>query len=415
MKLKIFSIILFFFLTFLLAHASAQTSCINCHKQLEDELKTPTDALQTDIHLKNGISCDQCHGGNPDIKFEDDAENAMNNKMGYIGIPAKRSIPKLCSKCHSDAQYMRSCNPNLPTDQYQRYLTSQHGKQLKKVDEKVAVCTDCHGKHNILPANMTKSKIFPNNIPETCGRCHSDKDYMKSYGIATDQLELYKQSIHGITLFEKGDRSSPVCNDCHGNHGAYPPGIASISHVCGTCHISQLEMFSQSPHNEAFAEMELPQCESCHGNHKILDTTPDMLGVGESAFCIECHDKDSKGYQIARIIKQQEDSLINAIKLADSLLNNAEKAGVEVSEGKYILKETDDILIKAQNSVHTFSLNKFKAVISPGFENADKAVIFGRAALKEVQTRRRALAIVSLIIFIVAISLFIKIKSMEKS
>ena len=411
MKTRKIFVILIFLQGYLFAQTDANNSCINCHSQLEDELLAPTKYLQTDIHLKNGITCEKCHGGNADVQYEDDAEAAMNPRMGYIGAPAKKDIPKLCSKCHSNPAYIRKFNPKMPTDQYQRYLTSKHGQLLQQGDEKVAVCTDCHRNHNIQPANMTTSPIYPTNIPETCGKCHADADYMKPYGIPTNQVEKYKNSIHGIALFEKGDRSAPVCNDCHGNHGAVPPGVASISHVCGTCHLSQMEMFEQSPHKKAYAEMGLPQCEACHGNHDVIATNPNMLGIAEGAFCIECHDEDSKGYKTAKLIKQKEDSLISAIEMADSLLGRAEKAGVEVTDAKIILKQAEDALIKARNSVHYFSVEKFDEIAEPGYKTARKAVVAGFDALKEVQNRRRALAVFSLIIFVVAISLFFKIKT----
>ncbi len=410
MKYLNISILFLLILLGIHSNALAQTSCINCHLQLDDQLKTPTDNLANDSHAKNGISCEGCHGGDADLQFEEDMEAAMDVQKGYIGIPKRSDIPKLCAKCHSDAAYMRGFNPNLAIDQYQQYLTSQHGLKLAKGDTKVAVCTDCHGIHNIQPANNSTSEVFPNNIPAMCGKCHSDAEYMKSYRIPVNQQELYKTSVHGASLFEKGDRSSPVCNDCHGNHGAMPPGIASISHVCGICHLSQAEMFAQSPHKQAFAEMELPQCESCHGSHDVKPTRIEMLGIGSESLCVDCHDEDSEGYATAQQMRQQEDDLVAKINLADSLLIKAEKAGVEVSEGKFTLTDAENALTKTRSVVHFFSLEKFNEVVEPGFEVANRAVDEGKLALKEVQNRRRWLAIISVIIFIVAISLYFKIK-----
>ncbi len=414
MKYLNISMLLLFILLGSHSNSSAQTSCINCHLQLDDELKAPTDHLATDSHVKNDISCEGCHGGDADLQFEEDMEAAMDVNKGYIGVPKRSDIPKFCAKCHSDAAYMRGFDPNLAIDQYQQYLTSQHGMKLAAGDTKVAVCTDCHGIHNIQPANMSTSMVFPNNIPGMCGKCHSDAEFMKGYGIPINQEELYKKGVHGINLFEKGDRSAPVCNDCHGNHGAMPPGIASISHVCGICHLSQAEMFEKSPHQEAFTEMDLPQCESCHGSHDVKPTHLDMLGIGSQSLCVDCHDEDSEGYTIAKQMKQQEDNLLLNINLADSLLKKSEKAGVEVSEGKFILKDAENILIKARSVVHFFSLKKFNEVVEPGFKVAERAVEEGRLALKEVQNRRRWLALISAIIFIVAISLYYKIKIVKK-
>jgi len=137
----------FLFLMILLgsnSNPSAQTSCINCHLQLEDQLKTPTDNLTNDSHLKSGISCEGCHGGDADSSFAEDLEAAMDAKKAILAFRKEMKYPNFVSKCHSDATYIKRFNPNLPTDQYQQYLTSQHGMKLVNGDTKVAVCTDCH-------------------------------------------------------------------------------------------------------------------------------------------------------------------------------------------------------------------------------------------------------------------------------
>ncbi|NOY57594.1 MAG: hypothetical protein GXO75_01495 [Calditrichaeota bacterium] len=412
--LNMFITAIFFFFLYA-SNGLAQNSCIICHKKSEDtDLKRPTMKLADDIHFKNGITCEKCHGGDANPAFQKDEEAAMDADKGFIGVPDKGDIPKLCSRCHSNAQYMKKFNPNLPVDQYQQYLTSQHGKRLLKGDDKVAVCSDCHGVHNIQPPNVITSKIFSVNIPKTCSKCHSDSVYMKDYGIPTDQYALYKKSVHGINLLEKDDRSSPSCTSCHGNHGAYPPGVTSVSNICGTCHVTQREMFLTSPHKEAFEEMDLPQCIACHGNHGISNVKREMLGVGENSFCINCHDEGSEGYLAAQKMGAEQDSLYKKIEQAKLLLMKAEKAGVEVSEGEFILKEAHNAFVKTQNSVHTFSYEKFHQVIVPGFKTAQNAVQQGRLALNEVQNRRRWLAIISILIFIVAISLYFKIKAMSK-
>ena len=54
--------------------------------------------------------------------------------------------------------------------------------------------------------------------------------------LPTDQLANYQQSVHYAALTKGNDLSAPTCNDCHGNHGAAPPGAGSVVNVCGTCH-----------------------------------------------------------------------------------------------------------------------------------------------------------------------------------
>ena len=91
------------------------------------------------------------------------------------------------------------------------------------------------------------------NGDNTCGGCHSNPDTMKPYGIPTDQASKYLQSVHANALLKKQDLSAPTCNDCHGNHGAAPPGVASVENVCSNCHAFQAQLFDASPHKQAFA------------------------------------------------------------------------------------------------------------------------------------------------------------------
>ena len=53
--------------------------------------------------------------------------------------------------------------------------------------EKAAVCTDCHGAHEILDAKDTKSPIFKFNVPTTCGKCHDTISTRNSSRAFTDR------------------------------------------------------------------------------------------------------------------------------------------------------------------------------------------------------------------------------------
>jgi len=96
-------------------------------------------------------------------------------------------------------------------------------------------------------------------------------------------FEKFSQSVHGKMLLEERDTGSPACNDCHGNHGATPPGVSSISHVCGTCHVNNMQYFTASKMGETFSDQELHACEECHGNHGVQKTSDAMVGVGAIA------------------------------------------------------------------------------------------------------------------------------------
>ena len=223
--------------------ASAQTpasktdQCASCHMELEGRLGDPVKAMdKDDIHRQRGLSCANCHGGDP---TQEGRRAAMDPAKGFIAIPKREDIPRLCGKCHSDAAFMRRFNPAQRVDQEAEYSTSVHGKRLRQGDAKVAVCTSCHGFHGVKAVKNPASPVYPLHVAETCGTCHANADYMKEYKIPTDQLAKWKNSVHGEAMLQKQDISAPTCNDCHGNHGAAPPSLSSVSNVCGTCHVRQ--------------------------------------------------------------------------------------------------------------------------------------------------------------------------------
>ena len=212
-------------------------TCISCHEENE---MMPEDYNAFDVHYSAGLTCADCHGGNP--KAEDE-EDAMSRKAGFVGAPSRKEMPKFCGKCHSDINYMKKYNPRIETDQVKRYYTSIHGIQLKKGDENIAVCSSCHTAHSILPAKDARSTTYAVNLPSTCNNCHGDESIMSQYGLPSDIYEKYSKSVHGIALLENRDTGAPSCNDCHGNHVSVPPGVHSIAYVGGTCHMNNLNLF----------------------------------------------------------------------------------------------------------------------------------------------------------------------------
>jgi len=387
-----------------------KNSCLDCHSQLEAELRAPADAFKQDIHQQFGLGCVDCHGGNPG---QDDVDLAKDKS--FKGSPKRSQIPEFCASCHSNAATMRTFNPNLRVDQLSQYWTSRHGQLLKKGDTNVAVCTDCHGQHGIQSAKYPKSMTFPWNIPQTCGRCHASADFMKDYKISTNQLDEYKQSVHAKALFYKKDLSAPTCNDCHGNHGAFPPEVKSIASVCRQCHPSTGELFSKSPHKKAFDDMGMSECEACHGNHKILRPSNDMLGTGEKSVCIQCHESGSKGYQAAADLGRIFDTLQTQFQRNEDMLALAEKKGVEVSQPKFQLQDVNTILVSAKNLTHGLAVEDIREKAGEGEKILAEVRQAGGKALQEAKFRRTGLVIATAFLALFGLALFLKIRDMTKS
>jgi hypothetical protein len=385
-------------------------NCRKCHEALDGRLAVPAQQFPGDIHAAQGLTCAACHGGDP---REEDMTKAMDPKKGFRGVPKRTAIPELCAKCHSDGAFMRAYNPSLRTDQLAQYWTSVHGKRLRAGDTRVAVCSDCHSIHSIRPASNTLSTVHPLQIPATCGKCHADADRMKPYGIPTNQLTDYKASVHYQTL-TSGDLSAPTCVTCHGNHGATPPGVASVERVCGTCHVFQERLFDESPHKKPWAEAKMPVCITCHSNHRVMHTSDALVGTGSEAVCSSCHTAEDKGGQAANLIHQHLTQLDASVQTAASVLDRAERAGMEVGEARLTLSNGREKLIKARVDVHTATPARVQEGTDAGMKLAKQADVAGQEALRENAFRRKGLALSLIVIAFVVGSLWLLIRRIEQ-
>jgi len=382
--------------------------CVACHVEIE---LLPDDYREFDIHLQKGLSCAGCHGGDP---TSDDEEVAMSVENNFIGVPSDEEIPEFCGKCHSNPVFMRDFHPGLATDQVLQYYTSVHGEKLLEGDKKVAVCSNCHTSHSILSPSDPRSSVYPLNVPQTCRKCHSNSVYMNAYNIPSNQYELYAESVHGIALLEHKDIGAPACNDCHGNHGATPPGLTSVTFICGSCHVINMEFFRQTRMASAFEELQFHGCEQCHGYHAIKKTSDKLVGVNKEAFCVNCHQEGDTGYEAAKNIKFHISELVSLYDSAGMKATDVQIKGMNDIDIGFLLQEGRQKLIESRTLVHTFDLEKVEAKTDEGEVVVKEAIILAEKELDEYYSRRKGFAIATVVFILFAVALFLKIKDIEK-
>ncbi|MCK5447910.1 MAG: cytochrome c3 family protein [Gemmatimonadetes bacterium] len=386
-------------------------SCIACHEMLSGRLGEPVQAFAEDVHMEAGFGCAACHGGDPTIQ----GPAAMDEAKGYIGRPSPGQVPDVCGRCHSNASFMRQYDPSLRVDQVAEYVTSVHGQRLLgAADTAVATCASCHQAHSIRPASDPRSSVHPLNVADTCESCHSDPARMEPYGIPTDQGAEYRRSIHWETMSEGGDTSAPTCNDCHGNHGAAPPGISWVGNVCGQCHVVMADYFGESRHAETFTMLGVPGCAACHQNHDVQPAHDEMLGVGEAAVCSQCHRESDAGGTAAEEMRTLIDGLRLALDTARTVLLDAEDSGMEVSEALVSLNDGQSALVKSRAAIHAFDVEAVREEVEPGSEISEEALARGHAALRDLQVRRMGLAVSVIIIGALIVGLVLKIREVER-
>ncbi len=369
------------------AVARSEESCGTCHPEVRTE-------YHDSIHAKE-FGCTACHGGDPTLTTLD----AHSLAKGYIGKPKRTDIPALCAGCHADPTKMKPYG--LSTDQYAQYKTSEHGQRLAQGDTQVAVCTDCHGSHRILPPEEPTSPVYRLNIPATCGHCHSNKTLMASYKLPADQEQKFRNSVHGVALFVDEHRSAPTCATCHGAHGAVAPQVGSIGKVCGHCHVRTREYFDQGPHRKAADEGKMSECVSCHGYHDIA--TPDRQ-LFDTA-CGTCHAADSAAFATATKVKTLLSRAKEALDTAQADMSRTEEQFPTVVRYRPRLQQARSYYLEALPVQHSLALDRVDDLTRSARSTAEEVQSAVHGVGQEQQVHYLVLALALMfILFVVGVA-----------
>jgi len=323
--------------------STANNKCTSCHTSSACEMK-----LKESVHSK--LNCADCHNFISN-NLQDHPKNIDKNKIAdcYLchasiaaehresihGVSLREGIDEAaqCWDCHGSKAVMKVSNPNSPVypsnismtclkchndkkivEKFEisaisatsKYEYSVHGMSAKN-GGKGAICTSCHGVHNIKNRMQPNSTISAFNLPQTCGQCHEQIS------------EEYQKSIHWIKA-KKGVRMAPLCTDCHTEHD-----IVSLSNsktrkaeikklqekTCMQCHQnpnisgSEVMNYQDSYHGLAVlrGDKDAAMCIDCHGVHNILPASDNESTVHQSNVtktCQKCHknasDVFSKSY-----------------------------------------------------------------------------------------------------------------------
>ena len=311
----------------------ASGRCGSCHP-------AERTAFETSVHAGEDVRCTSCHGGDASS-----LEQRVAHGNGFRGKPARSSVPTLCASCHADEKRMRAYN--LPVDQYALYQTSGHGMRLKNGDPRVAVCSDCHGAHDILAPSDPASRVFAANIPRTCGRCHGDTVLVKERGIP-NTYALYESSVHARQLHDKGNLGAPTCVSCHGVHGAAPPAVGDVNKVCGRCHTAERRWFLAGPHRAGLSAAGLGECSSCHHSHDVQSARSERLGT----LCADCHDPAGAEVAAGKQLDTDYHAAAAEVAKADAMIAQADAVPLRTDDYHARIEEARTYLREALTAGH---------------------------------------------------------------
>jgi len=143
--------------------------CQQCHEGIYDVYinsihgKALIDMTSTDVPV-----CIDCHTAH-------DIKNPLSGDY-------RNNIPEMCSNCHSNKSIMDKYG--ISTEVVKTYVDDFHGKKISLYTKKpnhsatfnknIAVCTDCHGIHNIKSMRTLDINTIKENLHKRCIQCHPD-------------------------------------------------------------------------------------------------------------------------------------------------------------------------------------------------------------------------------------------------
>ncbi len=235
-------------------------TCLTCHGLPDQQITLPSgeilyltidrETYNNSVHGKGGYACVQCHTTITSYPHPPMAANTRRD--------ATLNLYQSCGRCHYQ--------------HYDRALDSVHQKALASGNRQAAVCTDCHGAHNVRPPDEPRS-----HIPQTCQLCHSEI------------YKRYEESVHGSALLGEGNPDVPSCIDCHGVHNVEGPSNSQFHlfspQICAKCHANDELMAKYGISTDVFETY----VADFHGSTVVLfeKTTPDQ--ETNKPVCIDCH------------------------------------------------------------------------------------------------------------------------------
>lgn len=288
-------------------------SCGSCHKEPKEKFVLSEHGKAFAEGVEGAPNCISCH-----------QSSIVSVNKGKNSLQTKLNQQKLCLSCHLDDPKIRA--KTTPSAGFiTAYEHSVHGRALSEGNDKAPSCINCHNHHDIEAPASSNSSINKLNIPNTCGRCHTD--------IAAE----YKQSIHGTALLQRGVTDAPSCTGCHGEHNILevtnpnsPVAYKNVSsQVCSPCHSSvrlaekygipteRYKSYVDSYHGLALkgGSTVVANCASCHGFHNIKpssDPTSLTNKKNLAKTCGTCHPGANQNFAKGKIhvIMTKQDSPI---------------------------------------------------------------------------------------------------------
>ena len=256
--------------------------CAVCHSQpwravtLEDgfvlnlfvDPETITNSVHGEGSEASELGCVDCHDAGT---FPHDGPTPHDSRSYTL------SAVEMCGKCH--------------TEEARDLESGLHEQAIARGNKDAAVCTDCHGAHDI-QSSANRSQL----VAGVCGDCH------------TSTLTEWRDSPH-VDIGPLG------CATCHSPH-SQELRVGDSNELCINCHNQPENIWVHDTHQDTGGDIEVA-CADCHmftdpevhttlvslkptGHTMMLDTRP----------CNSCHNELEESGQWQALADEQQAVLV---------------------------------------------------------------------------------------------------------
>ena len=174
---------------------NVSSTCGQCHTDVQTEYDASIHGRALRAGLADSPSCTECHGEHLILSPSDPSARTGGARLAT----------ETCGPCHDDPEIISKYN--LQGDVVGSFMDSYHGWASRGGYEAAATCYDCHTAHSVLPESDSTSSIHPDNVADTCGRCHEGADlaFALSYnhrtaGIGTNPVNKLIRAVYLVLI-----------------------------------------------------------------------------------------------------------------------------------------------------------------------------------------------------------------------
>ena len=152
----------------------------------------------------------------------------------------------------------------------------------------------------------------------------------------------------------------------------------------------------------------------CHYNHAVHYPSTAML-AGPKAVCSGCRDTGTAPAGAATQMAGWLDGLDTALKQSETVLAEAEKSGMEVSEAQVRLIDGRENLVKARLALHSMKPTEMQKPVDEGMAIAKATQKASESRSTKRSTRRLGLAVSGRAVGIAILAIRLLLRRMEST